>query len=81
MWTTNASIRRAFLLLHYQETDLKKSQHCYDLTVDYRAERQEHDKLSAIREVWDFFISNYCKNSFEPYGHITIEEQLFSSSV
>ncbi|KAG5868618.1 hypothetical protein JTB14_023217 [Gonioctena quinquepunctata] len=40
-----------------------------------RAERKEHGKLAAIRNIWDMFVDN-CKKSFEPYEQITVDEQL-----
>lgn len=40
-----------------------------------RQERKKRDKLAAIREVCDMFVTN-CQESFSPYENITIDEQL-----
>lgn len=42
-----------------------------------RGERKKTDKLAAIREIWDNFISN-SKNYFKPGETVTIDEQLLS---
>ena len=40
-----------------------------------REARKKTDKLAAIREVWDLSVDN-CQKSFNPFGEITIDEQL-----
>ncbi|KAK3894878.1 hypothetical protein Pcinc_001374 [Petrolisthes cinctipes] len=42
-----------------------------------RNERKKTDRLAAIRDVWDTFLSN-CKNCYIPGADITIDEQLLS---
>lgn len=76
MWTTNSAIRRAFFTAALSRNRFE--QIATFLRFDdkrTRAERKEHDKLAAIRELWDAFVNN-CNKAFEPYEHITIDEQL-----
>lgn len=44
-----------------------------DLTT--RTERRQHDKLTAIREVFEMFVGHY-KENYTPGCHLTIDEQL-----
>ena len=37
--------------------------------------RRERDKFAAIRDIWTLFQNN-CKNNFQPYEYVTIDEQL-----
>lgn len=76
MWTTNTSIRRAFFTASLSRNRFEEIS--IFLRFDdksTRAERRENDKLAAIRKVWDLFVTN-CQKSFEPYDHVTIDEQL-----
>ncbi|XP_031328259.1 piggyBac transposable element-derived protein 4-like [Photinus pyralis] len=40
-----------------------------------REERKTVDKLAPIRDIFDIFVSN-CKKSFNPNGHLCVDEQL-----
>lgn len=76
MWTTNTAIRRSFFtaaLARNRFDEISVFLRFDDKTT--RPHRKEYDKLAAIREVWDIFVDN-CNRSFEPYEHITIDEQL-----
>lgn len=76
MWTTKTSIRRSFFTAAMPRDRFEKISTFlrFDDKLT-RAERKELDKLAAIREVWDKFVDN-CRKCFEPYEHITIDEQL-----
>lgn len=47
------------------------------LRFDDRTARDEHDKFSPIRALWNMFISN-CKSSYTPHAYCTVDEQLLS---
>lgn len=67
MWTTNTSIRRAFYTASLSRNRLEEiSTFLRFDDKSTRAERKENDKLAAIREVWNLFVSN-CRKSVEPY--------------
>lgn len=72
MRSSDTSKRRSFLPQLCQEIDLTNYQCCFD-----RAVRKEQDKLAAIREIWGMFVRIYIK-AFEPYEHVTVDEQLVS---
>nr|XP_012148640.1 PREDICTED: piggyBac transposable element-derived protein 4-like [Megachile rotundata] len=76
MWTRDASIRRSFFTA-------SMSVNRYELISKFirfddkatRAERKAHDKLAAIRQIWELFVASCIKN-FVPYEHLTVDEQL-----
>lgn len=43
-----------------------------------RAERQMHDKLAAIRDLWEMFRATLCK-AYKPGDDLTVDEQLVAS--
>lgn len=76
MWSTNTSIRRSFFTAALPRDRFE--QISIFLRFDdkeTRAERKEQDKLAAISDIWNMFVDN-CRNAFEPYEQITIDEQL-----
>ena len=76
MWTTNTSIRRSFFTAALSRNRFEEISTFlrFDDKIT-RMERREHDKLAAIREIWDMFVTN-CRKAFEPYENLTIDEQL-----
>jgi hypothetical protein len=40
-----------------------------------REEREATDKLAAIRQIWDVFLSN-CTSNYKPSAYLTVDEQL-----
>lgn len=78
IWSTDTSIRRSFFtaaLARNRFEELSSFLRFDDKVT--RVERKEQDKLAAIRVIWDMFVSN-CDKAFEPYEHITVDEQLVS---
>lgn len=76
IWTTEKSIKRSFFV-----AALSRDRFCqisryirFDDKIS-RAQRKSIDKLAAIRDIWEDFVSN-CRNCFEPFETVTVDEQL-----
>jgi hypothetical protein len=78
MWGTKEDIRRPiFTAAMGRERFLSIYRFLRFDDKSTRVTRREHDRLAAIREIWDMFVAN-CKHAFVPYEHITVDEQLVS---
>lgn len=76
MWSTNTAIRRSFFTAAMSRNRFEEIS--IFLRFDDKSTREERklqDKLAAIRDIWNMFVFN-CRNAFEPYEHITVDEQL-----
>ncbi|KAG5899033.1 hypothetical protein JTB14_000058 [Gonioctena quinquepunctata] len=75
MWSSDASIRRSFFTSAIsRERFAEISFLRFDDKLS-RAERKQEDKLAAVSQMWNMFVSN-CQNAFEPHELLTVDEQL-----
>lgn len=78
LWSTVPMYKRDIFLASMSRTRFQQlSTFIRFDDVNTRIERRQHDKLAAIRDVFNMFVE-HCKSSYNPNSHLTVDEQLVS---